>query len=350
MYSTCLFCSRSLGRNDVIETFPVGRRLAFDAARGRLWVVCRACERWNLTPIEERWEAIEQCERLFRDTRVRVSTDHVGLARLREGLELVRVGAPQRPEFAAWRYGDQFGRRRKRQLVLTGAATAAVGALVLGWGMAGFGLGTAYMLRGVPRMLLKGNPDKVIARLDVGQAEPVKVLRRDLESVKIVPGDAEHPLALRVTAGARTFRVHGERAMRLASQLLPQVNRYGGTRDAVSGAVREIESSGSSAAFLAQITSERAQRRRFRTNWMGEEEALAPGLLASLAPSQRLAIEMAVHEEQERRALEGELAELERAWQQAEEIAGIADDMFLPPGVEGLLARLRGVRADGDAR
>lgn len=32
---------------------------------------------------EERWEAVETCERLFRDTRVRVSTEHVGLARLR---------------------------------------------------------------------------------------------------------------------------------------------------------------------------------------------------------------------------------------------------------------------------
>lgn len=59
MYSTCLFCSEDLGSNEAIEHFPVGRRLAFDAAKGRLWVVCRKCERWNLTPLEERWEAIE---------------------------------------------------------------------------------------------------------------------------------------------------------------------------------------------------------------------------------------------------------------------------------------------------
>lgn len=36
MYSTCLFCKNSLGANEVIEHFPVGRRLAFDAAKGRL--------------------------------------------------------------------------------------------------------------------------------------------------------------------------------------------------------------------------------------------------------------------------------------------------------------------------
>ena len=112
MYTTCMFCNRPLGSNEVVEHFPVGRRLAFDAARGRLWVVCRKCERWNLSPIEERWEAVETCERLFQETRVRVSTEHVGLAKHAEGLVLVRIGEPMREEFAAWCYGDQFGRRR----------------------------------------------------------------------------------------------------------------------------------------------------------------------------------------------------------------------------------------------
>ena len=69
MHTTCMFCEKSLGTNEVVEAFPVGRRLAFDSARGRLWIVCRKCQRWNLTPLEERWEAVEHCERLFRDTR-----------------------------------------------------------------------------------------------------------------------------------------------------------------------------------------------------------------------------------------------------------------------------------------
>src|SRR5689334_19764717 len=123
MFATCLFCNQPLGTNTTFDAFPIGRRLAFDAARGRLWVVCRKCERWNLSPIEERWEAIEECERFFRATRLRVSTDNVGLAPVGDGLELVRVGSPLRPEMAAWRYGDQFGRRRRRQF-LWGAAGA----------------------------------------------------------------------------------------------------------------------------------------------------------------------------------------------------------------------------------
>src|SRR5690554_1197102 len=120
MYTSCMFCKRDLGRNEVVESFPVGRRLAFDAERGRLWVVCRHCERWNLTPLEERWEAVEDAERIFRATRLRAQTPEVGLARTTEGLELVRIGNPLREEFAAWRYGDQFGRRR-RKAILYGA-------------------------------------------------------------------------------------------------------------------------------------------------------------------------------------------------------------------------------------
>src|SRR5207302_5760252 len=115
VYSTCLFCNQELGVNSTFESFPIGRRLAFDPAKGRLWVVCRKCERWNLSPLDERWEAIEQAEQLYSDTRRRVATAEIGLARLADGTELVRIGAPLRPEFAAWRYGDQFGRRRNRQ-------------------------------------------------------------------------------------------------------------------------------------------------------------------------------------------------------------------------------------------
>ena len=63
-----------------------------------------------------------------------------------------------------------------------------------------------------------------------------------------------------------------------------------------------------------------------------------PGTLAALPAAIRVALEMAAHEESERRALEGELAERATAWRDAEEIAAISDDMFLPPGIEAALA------------
>jgi hypothetical protein len=111
MYRSCIFCSAPLGSNDSIERFPVGRSLAFDAAKGRLWAVCARCARWNLAPLEERWEAIEDAERRFRDTRLRAQRENVGIAKLADGTRLVRVGDALRDELAAWRYGAELARR-----------------------------------------------------------------------------------------------------------------------------------------------------------------------------------------------------------------------------------------------
>ena len=55
---------------------------------------------------------------------------------------------------------------------------------------------------------------------------------------------------------------------------------------------------------------------------------------------------MAVHEETEREALEGELALLEQAWREAEEIAEIADGLLLPTVVEDILRHYRGRNED----
>src|SRR5687767_12262270 len=120
MYSACLYCQGNLGRNELLPRFPVGRRLAFDAVKGRWWVVCGSCARWNLTALEERWDAIDECERQFRRTRIRVSTDNIGLAELRDGVTLIRIGRPLWPEFAAWRYGRRFSRRRLKSGLAAG--------------------------------------------------------------------------------------------------------------------------------------------------------------------------------------------------------------------------------------
>jgi hypothetical protein len=48
-----------------------------------------------------------------------------------------------------------------------------------------------------------------------------------------------------------------------------------------------------------------------------------------------------VNEENERAALEGELELLEMAWQEAEEIAGIADGLTIPAEVGDQLERLK---------
>src|SRR5574338_977377 len=166
MYSTCIFCHSALEANGSIEHFPVGRRLAFDPERGRLWVICRRCRQWNLSPAEERWEAIEECERAYRDTKLRVSTDQIGLARLASGVELVRIGRPQRPEFAAWRYGDQLGQRRRSALIKTGVGLGALGALVVGGVAAGVGIGSfGWIIGQLGERIVSGSPERIVARL-----------------------------------------------------------------------------------------------------------------------------------------------------------------------------------------
>ena len=333
MYSTCIFCKAPLGANDVLEDLPVGRRVAFDAARGRLWVVCRKCERWNLSPIEERWEAIEAAERIFRETRMRVSTDQIGLARHREGLELVRIGTPQRPEFAAWRYGDQFGRRRKRALLVGGAAAGVIGTVAIA-GVA-TGIVSGALLAQSGNFVNLWQNGRTLVRVRTEDGELLKLKRPDLQSARLrrdEEGDG-FVLTLRKKKQQRFFR--GAEAARIAGVMMPRVNATGARPAVVQQAVAELDSAGGPEAYMSNLLRNPPRRSHTRKQFL-EPQAFQLGKLA--VPS-RLALEMALHEEQERRALEGELKALELAWQEAEEVAAIADDLLLPERVRRLIGR-----------
>ncbi len=336
MYSTCLFCNRALGTNEVIENFPIGRRLAYDEAKGRLWVVCRHCEKWNLTPLEERWEAIEECERYFRDTRLRMSSDNIGLAKLKEGLTLVRIGKPLRPEFAAWRYGDQFGRRRRRTILVSGLGVAAVGAVMVGGIAAGVGVGGFHF---IPQMMIN-LPVRVKIRTKDGRI--LKVRQRNLLQSRFVLNSAVERegwgVYVKHSQGEDTF--YDEEAVRVTSLLLPKLNSMAGPKHVVQDAVQRIEDAGNPERYLASLPRQvrTADQVRYRGRVVQEQKL---GLIARFPKQTKLAFEMAVHEEQERRALEGELWLLEAAWREAEEIAGISDDLFVPEETEEFIERHR---------
>ncbi len=347
MFSTCIFCNKPLGSNEALEAFPVGQRIAFDAARGRLWVVCRTCERWNLSPLDERWEAIEQAEKLYRDTRTRVSTDNIGLAKLKSGATLVRIGEPQRPEFAAWRYGDQFGRRRTRALWLAGGGVAAVGALMVGGAAAGVGVGGfGYMFVQLGRSLVYGGANTVIAKIKDDSRGVIEVRRRHLAESSISRADdGTLALDLRFKNGQRRYT--GADAERVASIVIPKLNRFGGKKNDVADAVQAIESVGNSERFLSYLGDVAPSHMKSMTAGVSTRKAksrqgeFTKYGLYSLPANYRLALEMALHEESERRALEGELEELERAWQDAEEIAGIADNLLVPESVDAQFERMK---------
>ena len=339
----------------MIERFPVGRRLAFDADKGRLWAICVRCHKWNLTPIEERWEAIEACEKAFRATRLRMSTSEIGLARVSEGLELVRIGTPLRPEMAAWRYGDQFGRRRRRlwyayASTLVGTAGYVVAGPALGlvsfgafplWSIAN----SAYTIYNLRRSLVRvrASDGTLLGISALGVAKTT--IRWDVRSQDWfldIHHQGQAPAARRVFDAA--FSVYkldvatldGESARRAARQILPAINLHGASKEQVDRAVAWLEKDRDPQNLFGRAA------RHYGAGTPAEGSAIG-----ALPAGLRLALEMAINEDTERRALEGELHLLESAWRGAEEIAGIADNLLLPAAVETDLKRLKHDRDAG---
>ena len=111
----------------------------------------------------------------------------------------------------------------------------------------------------------------------------------------------------------------GEAAIRAAGMILPAVNWGGARKTEVATATNLVECAKSVDDLFTTVVQQRPAR--------------SARLDAFDAPL-RLALEMAAHEESERRALEGELALLEAAWKDAEEIAAIADNLLLPSSIE----------------
>jgi hypothetical protein len=342
MFSTCLFCHGRLGGNDVVERFPVGSRLAFDAARGRLWAVCPQCRRWNLSPLDERWEAIEECERLYRSTRARVSTDNIGLAPNVRGVDLIRIGKPLRPEFAAWRYGSQLKWRHRRAGIAVGAAgVAGVAAAVVAapavaplFAPAFFAFGASAPLWVVPGMIAMDIKDywqweRVALRLPGGDGRRLTVRVRHLWESAYYADRYTGELTLRVAHEGGATHFDGDKALTAGGRLLARANWLGGAGRLVRRAVDEIDAIGDADGFLNKTA---ARFSRFHGRRMMAKYRRVGAM--SLLPVERLALEMAVHEEAERRALDGELAKLAEEWKEAEEVAAIADDLFVTPSVD----------------
>jgi hypothetical protein len=335
MYSACLYCHGYLGRNDLLPRFPVGKRLAFDSERGRLWVVCRSCARWNLSPLEERWESIDECERQFRRTRVRVSTPNVGLVELPEGTSLIRIGKPLFPEFAAWRYGRRFTRRRLKSglaagTLVTGALGAALGAVAAGFGGAAFiGVYAAALW-----LVDEGPKRRPVTSLRLGR-RLVHLKQDDAEATRVFSDDGVggYGVALHHSEGVELVR--GPDVRRVLGQVVPTLSPFGGGPQEISDAIELVESAGSAEEWVSRIMH-RATRHG--------------GWFAQFPVETRLALEMSLQEDTERRALDGELAALEKAWREAEQIASIADGLLVPVEVLERIAGLRrGIRSPGFA-
>ncbi|HEX6369224.1 MAG TPA: hypothetical protein VF006_09845 [Longimicrobium sp.] len=322
MYRSCIFCSAELGSNHSIEHFPVGRSLAFDGEKGRLWAVCGRCSRWNLAPIEERWEAVEEAERLFRDARLRVQSENVGLAKLPDETRLIRVGRALPGELAAWRYGREFLSRHREQRALEMVAVL-IGLPLLGIPVLGidrmvdvarFGWKDRNRMREhrVPASL---SPTGRPIILPLGAVEDGH-LDRGEDGALIFRVRMRDPVRWDAKA---EFRDDAARAV--LARALPKVNREGASRNEVKAAVEVLAQAPSAEAFIRTVARDRGT--------LGGQRMEGT---KKLTPTGLRVLEMALHEEQERRAMDGELAALEAMWRQAEEIAAIADRLpDVPP-------------------
>ncbi len=339
MYTRCLVCATPFQPNEQLEHLPRGRRVAFDPARGRLWAICRTCRRWSLTPIEERWEALEELDKLTTDkARLLSQTDNIAL--LRAGpLEIVRVGRAQLTEEAWWRYGRELTARKRTWDQLGLAGTVAAGAVVVGgWATGGMTLLGCWLVmkhgkgtvRDGARWLRFGSAAwRGLERCARCGHALRSVAYRDRAALGMLP--AEQPGEVTLVARCPKcgeyrdggLRLQGQEAERTLKRVLAYHHFAGASERRVFDAARLIQEAGSP-QDLSRIVVDEGKR------------------LGDLQRTAAIALEIAANESSEQRLLELELAELEAHWKREEELAAIVDGELTPlPMLETLRRRVK---------
>jgi hypothetical protein len=309
MFTRCLSCYATFPLNTTLERLPAARRIAFDPVRGRLWSVCNSCARWTLQPIEERWEALEELERIVTDrARLLGRTENISLL-LSDDIEIVHVGhAPGREE-AWWRYGNEFAARRLRvrKVVRMGKIVdGAVMFLLTGVPIWAFSSADRWIDRARRRQFGK-HAWRGQAACDHCGASLRQVSFSDASGMLLELASNESP-ALRLTCkrcGQRHggFALTGTAAEHVLRRTLAYQNFAGADDHAVSAAMRTVEQFPSAAELVGA----------------------APERRLPLSGSPTLALEIVLNRDIESRMLEMRLAELETRWREEEQLAAIID-------------------------
>ena len=378
MYATCLRCDRPLGRNAELPHLPVGRRVAFDTATGRLWVVCRRCGQWNLTPVEERWEALDECERLATTAEAHVSGGALGLARTPSGLELLRVGGMPAEDIATWRYGRRVHARQRRAAgVLVGLAVLTT-ALAVGGGIAS---GAPWIALWIALLLgpwfyqLWQHPPRLWTHVPNGTGGRFLLGPWHMDDVRLlVSNDGGGPI-LFVPHARGEARLRGTVAATVLAGLLPTLNVTDCTSVDLADAIRRVAVAEELDPNAAKVQGSRAHPARALGGGPSVTEAAqawaelhglaVPGRhrqesgalvkayaalrpwervagrpawqtgtrLQDIEPEVRLALEMAATEEAEAAALRARAVAAEPTWRAEETVAAIADDLLVPAPV-----------------
>lgn len=357
MYSTCLRCDRPLGANADIPHLPVGRRIAFDTERGRIWVICSACGQWNLTPIEERWEALAECEALATSAEARSAGADTALAQTASGLELLRVGGMSDGDIANWRYGRRVAERQRRQRL----TLLPLGGLSVGLGLAvwnathavGVGLWAAVSVGAISVSLWHSGP-RPWRRFTDDDGRRRFLWPWQVQDVRIVQSAAPNGSAeLIVPQFWGDLRLRDASAVTVLASLLPRLNGADCSGVIVANAVGRVTEAEDDSHKPPKRPGRGARRRararnaalpvapRARRPWellLGDAPTV---YLTAALPERRVALEMAVTEEVEQRELQARTAQLSEEWVEEEEIGAISDDLLLADDVRERLDQMK---------
>lgn len=325
MYTTCAFCDAKFDGDGGPSGLGVGRRLAFDEWKGRLWVICGRCARWNLTPFDDRLERIEALARAAAAGRIAASTEQVALIRW-ERYDLVRVGKPPRLELANWRYGERLAQRyRERMKVVLPLTLAAVGVGIVANVALGGGLGVVVMNLHTLTERIYVN---IIGNRRVTLIEPpacsrcgqiMELRAKHVQHARLVPQASDDVAVLLSCPRCRGegALVTGHAAAQVLRQGLTFLNATRSGRRHAREAAHSVDQAGGAHELIRNVS------RRELT-------------LRALKPGRRLALEMAVDEH-------AEVRDLERQWRDAEELADISDGTLTStPDLEAQMRELKG--------
>ena len=330
MFSRCIFCHTAFSANEAFAHVPLGTRLAYDPARGRLWIVCSGCQRWTLTPIEERWEALEEVERAVTDRgRLLSQTENIALIRV-PPVDIVRVGRARLVEEAWWRYGRELQQRNtvyRRVNWLQTGASVVVG-MSIGWWFAMFSHDTD-VFNNTRRWLRFGT---VAWRGSVECSNcgaPLKEIPFD-KSERLVLHNA-HDGGVAIGRRCRRCRagyqlIEGAPAHHTLRRVLAYQHFSGASEKRVRAATDRIDHAGSPELLVQTLAQSRPAIRDLR---------------GKKARTDAIALEIALNDAVERTMLEVQLRDLEAHWRAEEELAAIVDGELTPlPPLEALRRRL----------
>jgi hypothetical protein len=182
------------------------------------------------------------------------------------------------------------------------------------------------MYQGISALIDVAKKKRRLAVITAPNGQRLTVRGEHAEKTRIILGDPRSDgWSLDLHHADGRVRLEGDHARRATALIMPKVNVGGASRDKVQTAVNRIESSGDPEKFLQWLALNPPSPQTTSRDWKWRKAKTSPHGLSRLPLETRLAVEMAVNEENERRALEGELTLLELEWKDAEEIAGIAD-------------------------